>query len=140
MLRFRYPVQQYCNSKAEVILINDQLAHQMIELTSPVILSLLFAVFRLQYGAAAAVSADVPPYELNVVPANLPAELTKLPDGENTKHIPRKIWMAVKDINDELPGHIKAFFQRNPNWDATVCDNDCKDKFMNTTFAGILSL
>ena len=79
--------------------------------------------------------ANIPPYELNVVPTNLP-ELPKIPDSDNTKHIPRKVWMAVKDINDELPGHIKAFFQRNPKWDATVCDNDCKDKFMNTTFAG----
>lgn len=84
---------------------------------------------------SAADSTDTLPYELNVVPTNLP-ELTNLPNGDNTKHIPRKIWMAVKDINDELPGHIKAFFQRNPKWEATVCDNDCKDKFMNTTFAG----
>jgi hypothetical protein len=44
--------------------------------------------------------------------------------------------MAVKDINDELPGHIKAFLERNAQWDATICDNDCKDRFLNTTFAG----
>lgn len=78
-------------------------------------------------GAAVAV---IDPYDLDVVPRNLPV---LVPD---TKHVPRKIWMAVKDIKDELPGHIQAFLKRNSQWEANVCDNDCKDKFMNSTFAG----
>lgn len=91
-------------------------------------------IYWIQYATAELTS--IPPYELNVIPTNLP-ELAPLPIvGNTTKHIPLKVWMAVKDVNDELPGHIKEFFKRNSNWDATVCDNDCKDKFMNTTFAG----
>ena len=81
-----------------------------------------------------------PGYELDVIPPNL-AERTKpkasvSADEKYSKHIPRKIWMAVKDVKDELPGHITAFFKRNVEWEQHVCDNDCKDSFMNSTFAG----
>lgn len=79
-------------------------------------------------------SSDIPPYDLPVLPKALP-EHSK-PNSTYDKFVPRKIWVAVKDIKDELPGHLKAFFQRNEKWDATICDNDCKDQFMNTTFAG----
>lgn len=83
-------------------------------------------------------SDSIPPYDLSILPENLPH--VSLPDKVYNKHIPRKIWMAVKDINDEQPGHVKEFFKRNPEWEANVCDNDCKDKFMNTTFGGILRI
>lgn len=79
-------------------------------------------------------ASELPPYDLPVLPASLPE--VSGPNSTYNKHIPRKIWMAVKDINDELPGHIKAFLERNAQWDATICDNDCKDRFLNTTFAG----
>jgi len=83
------------------------------------------------------VSAYVAPYDLEVIPASLPPIV--IPEGYN-KHVPRKIWMAVKDIKDDLPGHIQNFLKRNALWEANICDNDCKDKFMNTTFAGTNSL
>lgn len=39
-------------------------------------------------------------------------------------------------IRDELPGHIHEFFQRNYKWkNIHICDNTCKDEFMNTIFA-----
>ena len=79
------------------------------------------------------VSAYIAPYDLEVIPASLPPVV--IPEGYN-KHVPRKIWMAVKDIKDELPGHIQNFLKKNALWEANICDNDCKDKFMNTTFAG----
>jgi mannosyltransferase OCH1-like enzyme len=64
----------------------------------------------------------------------LPSELPAVEPSE--KMIPRKIWVAVKDANDEHPKHLLDFFGRNPTWQRNICDNACKDKFMNTTFGG----
>ena len=50
------------------------------------------------------------------------------------KLIPRIIWIAVKDRKDALPGHLTTFFARNPTWAVHVCDNECKDHFMTTSF------
>jgi hypothetical protein len=94
-----------------------------------------FCIFlALSFRCWANSSGDVAPYDLPVLPLNLPAHGVRTETYD--KFVPRKIWIAVKDKNDELPGHLKAFLQRNAHWDATVCDNDCKDGFMNTTFAG----
>ncbi len=30
---------------------------------------------------------------------------------------------------------MKEFFNRNSNWEVHICDNQCKDSFINTTFA-----
>jgi len=79
-------------------------------------------------------ATGIDPYDLNVIPHNLP-DIAHA-DSTYAKHVPRKIWMAVKDIKDELPGHIQAFLKRNSQWEANICDNDCKDNFMNSTFAG----
>lgn len=79
------------------------------------------------------ISAYVAPYDLDVIPATLPPVAIA---ANYNKHVPRKIWMAVKDIKDNLPGHIQAFLKKNSLWEANICDNDCKDKFMNSTFAG----
>lgn len=46
------------------------------------------------------------------------------------KHIPRKLWIAVKDRNDELPAHLQNLFKRNPLWEIIICDNACKDEFI----------
>ena len=35
-----------------------------------------------------------------------------------------------------MPGHIHEFFKRNYKWkNIHICDNACKDRFMNTIFA-----
>eukprot|EP01038_Epipyxis_sp_PR26KG_P008204 gene8204-11099_t len=79
--------------------------------------------------------AILQPYDLPPFPAILPDYYH--PDIAQLyhKHIPRLIWVAVKDIKDELPGPLKAFFQRNSQWNVTICDNSCKDEFMSTVFA-----
>lgn len=51
------------------------------------------------------------------------------------KLIPHQIWIAVKDQEDSLPQHMHELFQHNSGWKVNVCDNKCKDEFMNTTFA-----
>ena len=60
-----------------------------------------------------------------------PQTLPEIPLQTNGKRIPSTIWIAVKSISDELPGHMKDFFARNSQWKVNVCDNLCKDKFMN---------
>ena len=72
-------------------------------------------------------------YDLPVLPTKFPILNV---EAQYSKLIPRKIWIAVKDRKDELPGHLKTFFSRNAEWQINVCDNTCKDQFMNTTFAG----
>lgn len=57
---------------------------------------------------------------------------------ENGKHIPRLLWVAVKDRNDELPAHMQELFKRNEKWIPQVCDNACKDLFMDTYFKGTM--
>ena len=57
-------------------------------------------------------------------------------DKNPSKLIPRLIWIAVKDQNDELPDHLNQLFLRNPKWIVNVCDNLCKDHFMRETFRG----
>lgn len=73
-------------------------------------------------------------YDNPVFPPSLP-ELPAV-DPYYKKHIPRRLWIAVKDRKDDLPGTLKQFFARNQNWNITVCDNLCKDNFMSTVFAG----
>ena len=70
-------------------------------------------------------------YDLSVLPSNLP--LIE-PSASYGKLIPRNIWVAVRDKNDELPGHLFIFFSRNPLWEKHICDNECKEKFMNEVF------
>lgn len=69
---------------------------------------------------------------LPVIPPALPTiETNKSYD----KLIPRKLWIAIKDRNDPLPPHLKALFERNPDWEVSMCDNACKDAFMQNEFA-----
>lgn len=71
-------------------------------------------------------------YDLDVFPKSLPPPPAF--DTSYNKYIPRNIWIAVKDRNDDLAGHLKEFFKRNDQWKVNVCDNQCKDEFMNATF------
>ena len=43
--------------------------------------------------------------------------------------------MAVKNRQEALPQHLTTLFERNPTWTVNVCDNECKDHFMTTSFA-----
>lgn len=67
-----------------------------------------------------------------VFPAKLP-EVTIFNQSLG-KYIPQKLWIAVKDRNDPLPGHLQEFFNRNSKWEVNICDNQCKDDFMSTVF------
>jgi mannosyltransferase OCH1-like enzyme len=72
-------------------------------------------------------------YDMPLIPSSLPP-ITAW--NESTKKfIPQKLWIAVKDKNDELPGHLRELFQRNPDWEIKICDNHCKDTFMYTVWA-----
>jgi len=73
-------------------------------------------------------------YDLPLLPTSLPEHHT--PNDGYNKHVPRHVWIAVKDSKDPLSPHIDRFFERNSLWERHVCDNACKDDFMNTTFAG----
>lgn len=52
------------------------------------------------------------------------------------KNIPRILWVAVKNRNDSLPGHFEEMMRQNSDWTLKICDNECKDDFMSTVFAG----
>ena len=62
------------------------------------------------------------------------------PQETNEKHIPRILWIAVREQEDAKPDnqprHMKDLFDRNKNWDIRLVWNEEKDRFMNTTFAG----
>lgn len=76
-------------------------------------------------------------YNLPVLPDNFPTK-TDLDRPEEiwNKHIPRKIWIAVRDINDDRPGHLKPFAEKNSNWTIHYQGNKEKDEFMERVFNG----
>jgi hypothetical protein len=53
---------------------------------------------------------------------------------ENDKRIPKLIWVAITNANEGVPDHLKNFFKRNLEWTPQVCDNQCKDHFMESFF------
>ena len=54
--------------------------------------------------------------------------------GSYDKHIPRHIWIAVRNISDGRPSHLLEFARRNSNWTTHYCDNDEKDAFMDRVY------
>ena len=46
------------------------------------------------------------------------------------KFIPRHVWIAVRNISDALPAHMKGFQDKNKAWQFHFSDNDAKDNFM----------
>ena len=67
---------------------------------------------------------------------------------QNDSFIPKQVWIAVRNISDDLPKHYFdrdstsnqksrgfGFLSRNKNWKVHFCDNAAKDKFMAETFA-----
>jgi hypothetical protein len=69
-----------------------------------------------------------------VFPSSFPANNFD-ENGTYHKHIPRNIWIAVRNISDGRPVHLIAFAKKNINWTMNYCDNDMKDEFMDTVFA-----
>jgi hypothetical protein len=59
------------------------------------------------------------------------SELPEIPSTPGKKLIPCNIWIAVANKDDPLPYQMKPFFDRNPSWKLNICDNNCKDEFMN---------
>ncbi len=119
--------------------------------TKLVVLQILFVLHATCCSASFAVSAvnfSVNPFELPVLPDNLPDPadmpvLNRYVSANKTyevwpkaKKIPRYLWLAVKDEKAELPPHILALFKRNNGWMPQVCDNDCKDAFIDKYWAG----
>eukprot|EP01031_Cornospumella_fuschlensis_P028662 gene28662-34604_t len=90
-------------------------------------LFLLFALCSISYQLEVPAFAHLPA---------IPATLTSLPlNSSYNKHIPRKLWIAVKDRNDPIPSHLKDLFDRNAHWEVNICDNSCKDQFIHTVWA-----
>ncbi len=92
---------------------------------------------------------DQKEYNLPILPKSLPSpkDLNRLVNKyvKNTtiydiwpdnKRVPRLLWMAVKDINEDMPPHIDDLMSRNHGWLPQVCDNKCKDDFIDTVWAG----
>lgn len=66
-------------------------------------------------------------------PWNLPVFPAKMPDVNRSmdKLIPRYLWMAVKEVEEQMNYQLPALFARNKNWKINIVDNYNKDVFMN---------
>ena len=51
------------------------------------------------------------------------------------KHIPRILWLAVKNSSEELPSHMLELFARNKDWQVNIVGNEDKDRFIDTVFS-----
>lgn len=81
------------------------------------------------------------PYDLPVIPDSIKQklEIAKATNTASDKHIPRKAWIAVRNVSDTKPNHMlgpNGFIQRNSNWNINFCDNEMKDSFMEQQYAG----
>jgi mannosyltransferase OCH1-like enzyme len=75
-------------------------------------------------------------HTLPLLPPNLPS--VTIFNQTIGKYIPQKLWVAVKDKSDPLPGHWSELLTRNSHWQVNICDNDCKDNFMKTVFGNTI--
>ena len=66
------------------------------------------------------------PWLLPVFPDKMPAVNRSM-----DKLIPRYLWMAVKEIEEQMNYQLPALFARNKNWKINIVDNHNKDIFMN---------
>lgn len=66
------------------------------------------------------------PWLLPVFPEKMPAVNRSM-----DKLIPRYLWMAVKEIEEQMNYQLPALFARNKNWKINIVDNHNKDVFMN---------
>lgn len=79
------------------------------------------------------ISVQIDPWDLPVLPANPPRILGNV--STTDKNIPRHLWIAVRELKDELNVQMPNLFKRNEKWQVHVCSNEIKDAFMNETFA-----
>jgi mannosyltransferase OCH1-like enzyme len=107
------------------------------------LLSLLLsvAIGEISYGRHHRLSPDNW-HELPLLPASLPETQPEyfyynstLANTKVRKFIPRILWVAVKHREDSLPQHFQEMIKQNGDWIINICDNQCKDEFMNTVFA-----
>ena len=54
----------------------------------------------------------------------------------NGQQIPRILWIAMTDVSEGLNYQLPELFNRNPTWSVQICDNKCKDAFMDKYFKG----
>lgn len=54
---------------------------------------------------------------------------------QSGKHIPRILWLAVKNSSEELPSHMLELFARNKDWQVNIVGNEDKDRFIDTVFS-----
>lgn len=89
-------------------------------------------------------------YLLSQLHPTSPSSLSSHTSIDNSIFIPKQVWIAVRNISDELPKHYfdrnttsaqkkekhgsLGFLSRNRNWKVHFCDNAAKDKFMAETF------
>jgi hypothetical protein len=97
------------------------------------LLNFITAILKLRYSLfliIVSVFADdsIPPWRLPVLPSSLPDRLGNLTQD---KLIPRHLWIAVRNVEDELNYQMSGLFERNSNWEVHVVGNNEKDKFMN---------
>ena len=63
--------------------------------------------------------ACLEPYDLPVIPDSIKQQVATV-NKIDGKFIPRKGWIAVRNISDEKPKHMlgdNGFINRNSNWD-----------------------
>lgn len=69
-------------------------------------------------------------FDLPVLPASLPGLLENNVTYTPSKYIPSNIWIAVRNVSDVRPNHLKGFVQKNSNWTLHYAGNAEKDEFM----------
>ncbi|KAJ1437647.1 hypothetical protein B484DRAFT_445043 [Ochromonadaceae sp. CCMP2298] len=84
--------------------------------------------------AAANTSSQTDPWDLPVVRDNLPED--QLGQKVEGKHIPRNLWIAVRNQSEELNFQMPGLFARNKGWKVHISSNEVKDEFMNKYFTG----
>jgi mannosyltransferase OCH1-like enzyme len=73
-------------------------------------------------------------FDLPLLPASFPNLLESNTTYMPSKYIPSNIWIAVRNVSDVRPNHLKGFVQRNSNWTLHYAGNAEKDEFMTKFF------
>jgi hypothetical protein len=69
-------------------------------------------------------------FDLPLLPVSFPNLLGSNVTYMPPKNIPSNIWIAVRNVSDARPNHLKGFVQRNSNWTVHYAGNAEKDEFM----------
>jgi hypothetical protein len=94
-------------------------------------------------GVIAAANAAAPPPDTNASSKILPETATAANSQKGSyanlrkgQQIPRILWIAMTDISEGLNYQLPELFNRNPTWSVQICDNKCKNAFMDKYFKG----